>query len=272
MAPNLWKLITRYSPKEIVAVERAHGDGMVVNADSPEAFEEVFWDTFRTDKPNTRCFGNTPSDEAMTAFADYRTIVASPKSDLPGHPHYRYLSKNNNNLLRLDRLSEAPSGTILLVFRNPITTAYSLYEQHQRFCATHRVDRFTQHYMTWLAHHEFGLGYRPFCFALAEMNPSLTPTDPNYWLDYWNAVYRYVLTKQNLRIHLVDYDALCTQPAKGLKVIFNQLSIDAGVAPFAKEIYPPRSESPCIAVFDANLIHQAREIHRALLDSPLNLV
>ena len=45
LAPNLWSKISfnkRYSELK----ERAHGDGIKVSTESPEAFEEVFWKTF----------------------------------------------------------------------------------------------------------------------------------------------------------------------------------------------------------------------------------
>ena len=45
LAPNFWKKISpRKSHGELK--ERAHGDGVKVTTDSPEAFEEVFWKTF----------------------------------------------------------------------------------------------------------------------------------------------------------------------------------------------------------------------------------
>ena len=45
LAPNLWsKISLKRGDTELN--ERAHGDGIKVSTDSPEAFEEVFWKTF----------------------------------------------------------------------------------------------------------------------------------------------------------------------------------------------------------------------------------
>ena len=45
LAPNLWsKISIKRGNTELK--ERAHGDGIKVSTDSPEAFEEVFWKTF----------------------------------------------------------------------------------------------------------------------------------------------------------------------------------------------------------------------------------
>ena len=43
LAPLLWDKISRPLRKAGEKVERAHGDGMMVSFDSPEAFEEVVW-------------------------------------------------------------------------------------------------------------------------------------------------------------------------------------------------------------------------------------
>ena len=45
LAPNLWSKLS-LNKKNIDLVERAHGDGIRVSVESPEAFEEVFWMTF----------------------------------------------------------------------------------------------------------------------------------------------------------------------------------------------------------------------------------
>lgn len=173
LAPNLWRQITRYAPQRSEPAERAHGDGIIVDFDSPEGFEEVFWRTFSRQIPDTGYLGaDEPSPEALAAFADYRAFVANPRTeqDSANGITRRYLSKNNNNLLRLRSLCADPTATVLLVYRNPVATARSLYRQHQRFCAAQAGSRFTRAYMGWLAHHEFGLDHRPFHFAVAGMD------------------------------------------------------------------------------------------------------
>ena len=44
LAPNIWSKLNKH--KDINEKERAHGDGILVSIDSPEAFEEIFWKTF----------------------------------------------------------------------------------------------------------------------------------------------------------------------------------------------------------------------------------
>ncbi|MGB0496079.1 MAG: hypothetical protein ACPGJI_06965, partial [Kangiellaceae bacterium] len=50
LAPLLWKKISQPFSKDAKEVERAHGDGMTVSFDSPEAFEEVIWLSYLKDQ------------------------------------------------------------------------------------------------------------------------------------------------------------------------------------------------------------------------------
>ena len=49
LAPNLWAKIS-FNKKYLDFKERAHGDGIKVSTESPEAFEEVFWKTFSNEE------------------------------------------------------------------------------------------------------------------------------------------------------------------------------------------------------------------------------
>ena len=46
LAPLLWERVSKGFRKPTGLKERAHGDGLVVGYDSPEAFEEVLWRTY----------------------------------------------------------------------------------------------------------------------------------------------------------------------------------------------------------------------------------
>jgi len=275
LAPNLWKQITRFAPQKAAPIERAHGDGIRVDFDSPEGFEEVFWRTFGTATSSSHSLSAVePSPEVLSAFADYRAVVANPRTE-PGPSNgipRRYLSKNNNNLLRLHSLCADPTATVLLVYRNPISTARSLYRQHQRFCAAQTSDRFTQTYMSWLSHHEFGLDHRPFFFAVPAMDDSRAPDDPNYWLDYWNAVYTHVLAQRDLRLHLINHDALCALPTQMLEKLFAVIGVHADASALAKQIVAPDPITARTDDFCPKLIQRSESIHRALLNNPKNLL
>ncbi len=272
MAPNLWKQITRHAAQPSVPEERAHGDGIIVDFDSPEGLEEVFWRTFGSRTKDPHCFGvDEPSLEALAAFADFRALVANPRTQLVSANgiRRRYLSKNNNNLLRLSSLCAEPTATVLLVYRNPIATARSLHRQHQRFCAQQTEDRFTRTYMRWLAHYEFGLDHLPFCFAVPEMDFSLKPEDLDYWLDYWNAVYHHILLQKDLNLYFVNHDELRAEPVGVIKAIFDTLGVKADAIALAKRIAAP--DAKCADGFSPELLRRTEATYNELLNNPRNI-
>lgn len=272
LAPNLWKTLTGKFHVNAAKKERAHNDGVMMDFDSPEALEEVFWQTYSSYKrTNESLVIDRPSLKALAKFADYRAVVANPRSAAVAPTLKRYLSKNNNNLVRLSDLGADPTATTLLMYRDPVAMARSLYQQHQIFSEMHGEDSFTKHYMTWLAHHEFGLGHLPFDFALPEMDASLTPDNPNYWLSYWNAVHLYILAQSDARFYLINYDALCKEPELMLQSIFASIGVDADAGRLAKKINEPRTLPKNADEFDSELLRFAKITYSAMLSSSKNI-
>lgn len=207
LAPNTWAKVTRRSRLQMDAAERAHGDGIKVDFDSPEALEEVFWRVFGGEYVRKdRLAPVELHDDVIDSFRAYVDLVNHR------YDRQRYLSKNNNNILRLGVLSRAfPNAAILLPFRDPVRHAQSLLTQHNRFIEQCRHDPFTQRYMTWLAHHEFGEDHRPFEWGAA-VSGEYRPTELSYWLAQWIGVYRFLMTQiseNDERRVFVCYELLC---------------------------------------------------------------
>lgn len=214
LAPNLWHGLAKLSRKRIAPTERAHGDRIVVDADSPEGFDEVFWRVFAgTDYIGRRhLHPHDPDDETLDKFARYVGAVLAAGQGGPA----RYLSKNNNNILRLPAIRRAfPNALILILFRDPVAQAGSLLNQHRRFLKIQDHDRFSLHYMTWLAHHEFGHGHRPFRFDGARWKRDAAHRDESldYWLALWCQTYRWLETAAPNDAIFVCYEDLCNDPA-----------------------------------------------------------
>jgi hypothetical protein len=194
LAPNLWKKI---SPKKIHGElqERAHGDSIRVSSNSPEAFEEVFWKTF--------------SDDLIIReelFIKFILLILKKNNKT------RYLSKNNQNIRRLDLISEIfPHSKILIPFRDPLQQALSLFSQHMKFVKKQNQDTFVRDYMKWIGHSEFGLDYKM-------IHPSnlLYPNEKefNHLLEQWYLTYKTVLklTDKKGNFHLIGYESLCNNP------------------------------------------------------------
>lgn len=204
LAPNSWGKLS--GKRHIEATERGHGDGMLHDLDSPEAIEEVFWRCFegrRYAQPHGLS-PVPPEPETIEAFRDYVRLV------LLRHGGARYLSKNNNNVLRLAALRDAfPDAVILHPFRDPLQQALSLRTQHWRATTHAKEDPFRADFMRWLGHHEFGADQRPFLFGEP---PRGDPAGVDYWLQAWTSVYVALLDRSD-GIFL-DFDALCAEPAR----------------------------------------------------------
>ena len=240
LAPNLWKKLSRWGISGIEQkVERAHGDGILVSINSPEALEEVFWRVYETHiyQQNESLPAHQSSPDSLLAFEEYLSCILQLE-DQSSPPAKRYLSKNNNHLIRLPSLlSHFPLAKILVPLREPLEHAESLRRQHQKWVERHQEDPFSLSYMNWLAHHEFGLGHKPFSFAEASAHDqdgiSVESTDPHsltYWLIRWIEAYSYVdrvlaEPQYQSQILIVEYGALSSEPSKVLSNIFTYLDL-----------------------------------------------
>ncbi|NCW89719.1 MAG: hypothetical protein EBV73_04115, partial [Rhodocyclales bacterium] len=229
LCPNLWSRLSRFSRLDTQLATRAHGDGLLVGFDSPESFEEVFWRTSCTELNGTGLSYTIPDHEVMADFAAYRQL--SVHSASPSQPQ-RYLSKNNNNLLRLTQLSSAPNAKLVLVIRDPIDTAWSLYRQHFRFSQMQADDPFIRAYMRWLGHHEFGQHHKPLGIGLQYLK-QLEPSQPDYWLAYWIGIHEHIwqilrsMHNDNLsRINIIFYEDLSYSINSELSKLFKKLNIN----------------------------------------------
>jgi hypothetical protein len=210
LAPGLWSRIAG-ERIERQAAERAHGDGVMVDFDSPEAFDEVFWRIFcgpayiRAD----RLLSMRADAQTVDRFRRYVALIQKR------YRRARYLSKNNNNILRIGSLLDAfPSARIIVPFREPLQQAVSLLRQHRRFRQKHRDDRFSERYMRWLVHHEFGADHRPFEWGLLAAQ-GYGPDTLDYWLAQWVGVYGHLLQdaqRYRANVRLLSYETLCSQP------------------------------------------------------------
>ena len=212
LAPNVWGRITRTSGRRVAPTERAHGDGLLVDYDSPEALEEVFWRVFAGDAylTKTALHPHTPDNALLARFRDYVSAILHARGGA-----VRYLSKNNNSILRLSGIRRAfPNATILVPFRDPAAHAASLLRQHENFCDQQRHDSFVRDYMTWLGHHEFGLDHRPFTFVADDSHrlSSLDPATIDYWLELWLTVYSWLAEQASADATFVSYEDLCGDP------------------------------------------------------------
>ena len=259
LAPNLWRRMSKHSQKSKETQERAHGDGLMVNYDSPEALEEVFWKTqCGSDYIRNDCLVPMSADEEV--IQDFRTYVSLVMRESTGK---RYLSKNNNNILRLGSLTEAfPNATILIPFRQPAQQAYSLLRQHQRFREVHSTDHFARKYMSWLVHHEFGADHRPFRFEEREPQAG-DPTKLEYWLNAWVITYTNILNHLPSQALLVCYETLCNESEIVWKSLVERIDVvpDSEGLKFSGALHEINQSLP------ADLLERANILYNDMLNS-----
>jgi hypothetical protein len=266
LMPRLWGRIARPLYKTPVSAERAHGDSVMVDFDSPEGFECVFWKTFTEGSfdSGTMLRAHEPGPGAFDKFRTYVAMIAARSPEGPR----RYLSKNNNNLMRLAAIRNAlPDAGIVVLYRDPVQTAASSLRQHLRFCDRQRADPFILQYMNWLGHHEFGLGHKPFQFG-KESLPG-TPFEPDYWLHYWIAVYRHLATS-GISFRFVNYEDLCTRPEAALRALFGYLGVKSEALPHAPKLR--LAQTTDLPRFRPGLVEEAREIHERLCADGRNII
>ncbi len=257
MAPNLWRGIAGNFQKSMTRTERAHGDGLEVDYDSPEALEEVFWRTFCG--PD---YIGADKLQLMTAdhevIADFRRYVGLI---LKRCARARYLSKNNNSILRLPSIVTAFSNaTILIPFRDPVAQANSLLRQHEHFMKIHAEDAFSRQYMGWLAHHEFGGDQRRFVFGDSAQAEYGDPGQLSYWLALWIDAYAYLVQQADVlgeQMMFFSYEHLTDAPEDIRAKLFSRLGLEASAALEVRERREDHREMPSLArLTEAQALYQ----------------
>lgn len=231
LSPNLWNtLLLKKSNSE--PKERAHKDGIFIDKASPEALDEVFWKVHLGKKyihKKSLSIAEIPT-EILDDYENYIDLIL-----LKNKNKSRFLSKNNNHILRIpELLYKFPKAKIIIPFRSPLEHALSLLNQHQHFTSIHKESSFSLSYMSWLGHYEFGLNQKPFHFEDEELIQRLntySKNDINYWLLIWLNYYQYVLKYFTYTCILVSYESFCKNPNKvmtqlGEKIALEHFSFD----------------------------------------------
>lgn len=233
MAPMLWSKLSAGFRKDTTMGERAHGDGIKVGYDSPEAFEEVIWKAFWTN--------HFPEDGIELGQAHHRSaegeaflsrhIQKMIALRCPDHPQLaRYISKNNANVSRLPLIFEIfPDAKVIIPIRKPMEHAASLMRQHRNFLTQHAEDSFVRRYMSDIGHFEFGDLLRPIRFpGIAKALEGKDPKALDYWLAYWITAFEFLQAERG-RVHFVSHADIGRPGNPGLDALldFAELNPDS---------------------------------------------
>lgn len=183
LSPNISLL---FKSKNLKTSERLHGDGINFNLDSPESFDEVF-------------FNNNEKFIKKELLNFLKIVVISEKT--------KYLSKNNLNFKRIGLIkSILPNAIFLIPFRDPLNQSISLLNQHRKFCLLQSKDKFIEDYMNFLGHNEFGNNH-------ISWKKNIKYSDFNtldYWIEQWYHFYKdiYIKHKNTKNIFFINYEKL----------------------------------------------------------------
>lgn len=269
MAPLLWGRISGLFYKAGEKTERAHGDGIAVNLNSPEAFEEMIWMAFWSEHYGNGHIETWTGNDRKPEFEAF--LARHMKKIVAGTPGaHRYLSKNNANIARLALIPVAfPDAQVLIPVRDPAAHVASLMRQHRRFNDLHARDRFARQYMEGIGHFEFGAALRPIAFPGGPQNAD-GAEHADYWLGYWIAAYEHVLRTAPAAAIFVDHDALSSQPVLHLPLLCEALGLDDKAALLsASGMFRAPRAAPALPGASPDLLRRADELHAALRERAL---
>lgn len=239
LTPYFWNwFLDRAQKRDTVAVERAHGDGIAVTPDSPEALEEVLWMVFF---PHVHDPAHSNVLDAATdapAFASFYRNHLRKLLWLRGGA--RYLAKGNYNITRLEYLLQLfPDARFVMPVREPMSHIASLQRQHNHFCRIHRDDPRALRYMQRVGHFEFGLDRRAIntgntSEAAAIMAAWQQGRDVEGLARLWRNVHKHIVDRLEASPALRDatlivrFEDLCDAPESTLRAVFDHCRLPVG--------------------------------------------
>ncbi len=272
LCPMFWNQLSQGFQKQMVARERAHKDGVMIDFDSAEAFEEALWQAWWPEKYRDGRIvlwdGAEDNEEFRQFFDNHLKKIISlgrqRKSDRAMH----YVSKNNNNIARLPALVRLyPDCRIVIPVREPLSHVRSLHRQHMRFLTAHDEDAFSRRYMNAIGHLEFGANLKPIRFPGFDLEPDAA-VDASFWLEYWIAAFAMLAKLELEQIRFVNFDELCQEPQPTLHELLAWLEIEtAAAARLAEKVTNPSSKNLLSEdlTLDAARVGTAEEIYRRLV-------
>ncbi|MCA8998441.1 MAG: sulfotransferase [Planctomycetaceae bacterium] len=254
--PVWWSQATEKQTRRSLPVERAHGDGILVTPESPEAMEEVLWMGFFPDAHNSQRSQILDQDTSNPPFEQF--YGDHVRKLLYVRKRTRYVSKGNYNFSRLAYLQKIfPDARFVVPVRHPVQHIASLMKQHRLFTeGEERYPRALAH-MQRVGHFEFGLDRRPIHIGNPDTIHRIldlwnSGEEVRGWACYWNALYEWVWKQlqenDTLRAatQVIRYEDLCDAPHRRLAQLLThcELPEDKNVAAFADRIQAPSYYKP----------------------------
>ena len=258
--PFLWNGLSSLMGRKTERHERAHGDGMEIDLESPEAFDEIYWKLWWKDHYRADTIQPWTADDAKPAATQKLARAFTKIISARGKATRHYVSKNNANVARIALLKQMfPDCTIIVPMRRPSTHAASLYRQHLNFLKQQEKDSFTKRYMEDIGHFEFGQAHRPILFDGFDPK-AFDPMTPDYWLAYWIAGFEQV-QRDLAHADIVLQDEFRNTPDAIMRAILNRAGIESEDGADFTRFFRQSPDTTDESVFDPNLLAKANALY-----------
>lgn len=274
LSPLLWDAISSPFRKSNDSIQRAHGDGMQIGYDSPEAFEEILWRAFWPQKylkdQISLWSEKDANNEFLQFFNQHMKKIIYVRGENTSELKWRYVSKNNANIARIKLLYKMfPDCKIIIPFRHYKDHAESLRRQHSNFLRIHEHDKFSMKYMHDIGHFEFGKLHKPIQFIDDKRNlDQYHLSSLSYWTVYWIQAFEHILSNFNDHVLLVSHENLCRTPESSLQRLFALLDMES--LPLSPELislfHPPHSYNIDDSNLDSEIQKNADDVYCRLHD------
>lgn len=234
--------------------ERAHGDRILVNPDSPEAFEEPFWMHFFPDRHQSDV------DQVLDAATDnlrfehfyplqLRKLLAIRQAS-------RYVCKGNYNLGRVGYIQRLfPDARFVVPVRDPVAHVASLLKQDRLFSAAAAEQPAVSRYLARSGHFEFGPQRRAECLGDPATgvaiqkdfdNGNLVSGFARQWAHSYGWLARQLAEQPGLgKVTLVvRYEDLCGEPAHELARLGEHCGLEPALTDQLVTDWAPRLSLP----------------------------
>lgn len=272
MCPLVWDKFSSPFRKQATKKERAHGDGLMISTDSPEAMEEAAWMEFFPRQYRKRFIRPWKEEDENERFLRFyrnhmRKLAIQSKTHVETR---RYISKNNLNIARIPWIERNfQNGKIVIPYRDPISHAKSLHRQHLNFLEIHKKDPFARLYMAAIGHFDFGENLRPVNFnrwITKDRSPSEESLTIEFWLEYWLQTYNHLITFASDRVAFFGFERLREAPRESLQSLGDYLDMSntAGLVSQYGKITSPSKDAKTPLKTDSPIAKEAYELYAEL--------
>lgn len=253
--------------------ERAHKDGHQIDANSPEAFDEIFFKLYFPEIYKQDEIKSIEPELLTKPFIKFfrgniNRLTSVPKTHQAKNIDFgsiRYVSKNNANISRINALASMfPNASFILIFRDPMEHAKSLLRQHRLFSKLQKSDPFVLKYMNDIGHFEFGKNAKALRLGRKFVS-NYSKDDLAYWLDYWTYVYGFVV-REHPHLIYISLENLIRNERRYMEKILDKIGASqrswVNKTKFFKSGVQDDTEKPV----NVDLKNKAYSVHRKLLE------